>query len=165
MIFVTVGAQTPFDRLIRAVDQWAAQRARTDVVAQIGQGRWIPQHAQWMRFITPADFRGCLRAADLVIAHAGTGSIFAAMEFGKPIVVMPRRAALGETRNDHQLATVRRLAELSGVTVARDEQELVEKLDRSESMAPAKPIGPYASPRLLAALRRFVTADAPHSHL
>lgn len=38
MIFVTVGHQTPFDRLIRLVDRWAEENMRHDLFAQIGHG-------------------------------------------------------------------------------------------------------------------------------
>ena len=62
------------------------------------------------------------------------GTILTALELGKPLLVMPRRAALGEHRNDHQLATVRRFAELGSVEVALDESELALKLD---DLAPA----------------------------
>lgn len=37
------------------------------------------------------------RAADLLVAHAGMGSICST-----PLIVVPCRAALGETRNDHR---------------------------------------------------------------
>ena len=43
-------------------------------------------------------------ALQVVIAHDEMGSIITALEMGKPIVVMPRRAELGEHRNDHQVA-------------------------------------------------------------
>ena len=36
MIFVTVGTQLAFDRMIKAVDEWAGARGRTDVFAQVG---------------------------------------------------------------------------------------------------------------------------------
>jgi hypothetical protein len=36
MIFVTVGTQGQFDRLIRTVDEWADARGRTDLFAQTG---------------------------------------------------------------------------------------------------------------------------------
>ena len=42
MIFVTVGAQMPFDRMCKAVDAWAAKRGRSDVFAQIGETEWRP---------------------------------------------------------------------------------------------------------------------------
>lgn len=36
MIFVTVGTQMPFDRLVEAVDQWASTRDRVNVFARSG---------------------------------------------------------------------------------------------------------------------------------
>ena len=35
MIFVTVGAQLPFDRLVDTVDAWAGRKGDTEVLAQI----------------------------------------------------------------------------------------------------------------------------------
>src|SRR4051812_19357952 len=103
MIFVTVGTQVQFDRLIRTVDEWAGARARTDVYAQIGPSNDRFKHIRTERFIDPTEFRNCVEAASLVIAHAGMGSIITALELGKRIIVMPRRASLGEHRNDHQV--------------------------------------------------------------
>ena len=73
-------------------------------------------------------------AADAVVAHAGIGTILGALELGKPTVVMPRRAALGEHRNDHQLATARRFSG-PGIAVALDEHELAAELGRMASPA------------------------------
>src|SRR5688500_9921748 len=98
VIFVTVGAQMPFDRLVRAVDAWA--EGRTDVVAQIGESAYVPKTLRWTRFLEPEAFRRHYAEAKVVVAHAGTGSIITALQIGKPIIVMPRRAALRETRND-----------------------------------------------------------------
>jgi len=155
VIFVTVGMQTPFDRLVRAMDEWAAARGRDDVFAQIGATEWRPQHIQYTQFVSPAEFAEHARRARLIVAHAGIGTIFTAMEAGRSILVMPRRAALGETRNDHQLATVRRLA-FCGITVAGDESELTTCLDRMEQLSPAGRILPHASAELLDALRACI---------
>ena len=94
-----------------------------------------------------------------IVAHAGMGSILTALEYGKPILVMPRRGDLRETRNDHQVATAQRFRGLPHVAVAFDEQELVEKLDGLDRMMCGARIGPHASPELLAALREFVNDD------
>ena len=53
MIFVTVGTQLPFDRMIRVVDEWVAQTGRRDVFAQIGDASYTPSATQWVRFLTP----------------------------------------------------------------------------------------------------------------
>jgi UDP-N-acetylglucosamine transferase subunit ALG13 len=42
MIFVTVGSQMPFDRLVEAVDGWVGQTTR-EVLAQIGDSQLKPK--------------------------------------------------------------------------------------------------------------------------
>lgn len=159
MIFVTVGTQLPFDRMIRAIDDWAARRRGTEVFAQIGPSTYRPRYIEWSMFLGAEACREKTRQASLIVAHAGMGSIITALELGKPILVMPRRMALNEQRNDHQLATVEQLAGQGKVTAAHDEHELIEKLDHLEQFHAARPISNRARPELLAALRRFV--DGP----
>ena len=65
-----------------------------------------------------------------MVAHCGMGSILSALSHGKPIVVMPRSAAKGEHRNEHQFATAQRFSDQPGVTVAWDEADLRNCLDR-----------------------------------
>jgi UDP-N-acetylglucosamine transferase subunit ALG13 len=161
MIFVTVGAQMPFDRLVGAVDEWAARCGRADVFAQIGNTLRRPRHIQWSPFLAPGAFRAHVQQSSLVIAHAGMGSILTALELGKPILVMPRRGALLETRNDHQVATAHHFVTEGRIHVAFDEAELQQKLDRLEQLQAGARIAPRASATLLQALREFV--DAEHS--
>lgn len=129
MIFATVGTQLPFDRLIRTLDQWASQNPQTEIFAQIGQTQYIPRHMQWERTISAATFRDKLGRCDTVVAHAGMGTIISAVELGKRVLVMPRRADLNEHRNDHQLATVERLRHLGGLEAAEDCEALERLLD------------------------------------
>ena len=156
MIFVTVGTQLPFDRLIATVDGWAGTRTANPVFAQIGPTEHRPRHIEYAGFISPAECRERMRAAKAVVAHAGMGTILGALEMGKPLLVMPRRAALGEHRNDHQLATARRFAELGSVSVAFDEDQLPAKLDALDQLAARDRIGPYAPDAFIAALRAFI---------
>ncbi len=162
MIFVTVGAQMPFDRMVRAVDDWAGARGRRDVFAQIGETDYRPRHFEWTAFIEPEDFRRRVAEAHVLVAHAGMGSILTALEAGKPVLVMPRRGDLRETRNDHQVATAKRFHDLGKVAVAFDEHELPAKLDQLESLSASGRISPWASDRLLGALSSFIAGrDQP----
>lgn len=156
MILVTVGAQMSFDRMTRAVDAWAGERGRRDVFAQIGPTDFIPEHIGWTRFLEPEEFHRRVREADILVAHAGMGSIISALEAGKPILVMPRRGDLRETRNDHQVATAKRFLEMGKVAVAFDEEELKAKLDALDSMAAGQTISKWASPELIEGLREFI---------
>jgi len=156
MIFVTVGTQLHFDRLIQAVDEWAGLRGENDVFAQVGPSGYQPKHIQTKQFIDPAEFRARVESATVMVAHAGMGSILTALEFGKPIIVMPRRANLGEQRNDHQLATAKRFAEQGRIIVAFNERELIEKLDSHGTFRGSEGGSAGASPGLIAVIRKFI---------
>jgi UDP-N-acetylglucosamine transferase subunit ALG13 len=156
MIFLTVGTQLPFDRLIKAVDQWAAAKGRTDVFAQIGNNGWRPPHIQWAENLSFVEFKKKVEVADLVVAHAGIGAIQTAQDYGKPVLVMPRRAAFKEHRNDHQMDTAVRLAELGYIGMALDEEELLRKLDRPDLIPRGKESPFGTAPKLLKAIQDFI---------
>lgn len=156
MIFVTVGTQLHFDRMVRAVDEWATRRGRTDVVAQVGPSQMQFRSLQASAFFPPAQTRAHMRDATLIVAHAGMGTILSALELGTPLVIMPRRADLGEQRNDHQLATARHFSSKPGVSVVMDETELVARLDEPPRPVEGGRISSHASPQLLAYVRSFI---------
>ena len=134
MIFVTVGNMDPFDRLVKAIDHWALTNPIDEkVFAQIGDGQYIPSHCEYVRRMPPDDFEKSFREASLVVSHAGIGTIITALELGKPIIVLPKRAALGEQRNEHQLATVRHFRRSELMMVADSEADLAGVLSRWKS--------------------------------
>ena len=159
MIFVTVGSDIPFDRLVRTVDAWARENQRHDVFAQVGRGAWEPEFIPFAPMLTPTEFRERLTAATVIVAHAGMGTILSALQHSKPVLVMPRRGKLGETRNDHQMDTARQLLELGKVNVAFDEEELRRGLDRLDGIQPRDAIAPYANAELVGALHAFIHRD------
>jgi UDP-N-acetylglucosamine transferase subunit ALG13 len=155
MIFVTVGTQLPFDRMIRTIDEWATTSGRK-VFAQIGPAAYRPRHIEFNEFLDAQECRIRVEQARIVIAHAGMGSILTALELGKPIIVMPRQARFGEHRNDHQVATARQLLAQGRVIVAFDEAHLLEKLQTIDNLCGATRISTQASPKLLSTLRNFI---------
>lgn len=162
MIFVTVGAQMPFDRLIRTVDSWAERNPNVYVYAQIGDTDYEPRHLRFDHFVTPEEMRLHVRSADCVVAHAGMGTIITAMQSGTPALVMPRRGDLRETRNDHQVATAERFQHLESIRVAWDESELLEKLDTClMDVKGGRRIAPYASGELSDTVAAFL--DNPNA--
>ncbi len=156
MIFVTVGTQGSFDRLVTAMDEWAREHPETDVFAQIGPSESEPEHFDFQRDLEPADFQRHLENASAVVAHAGCGTILSALELGKPVVVMPRRADLGEHRNDHQVATAERFADLERVRAVEDTAALHRVLDELADLEPAARIDAGAQTELLDRIRSFI---------
>lgn len=139
MIFVTVGSVFPFDRLIRAMDDWAGQTGRGDVVAQIGDGSYLPQHMAHDRRITQTAFSARVAEAQLVVSHAGMGTVITAGRAGRPLVLLPRRREWGEHNTDHQVATANWLSGKPGIFVAEREADLAGKI--IEALAAAASIG------------------------
>lgn len=125
MILVTVGTQLPFDRLVKALDDIAADLS-IPVFAQIGKGEYKPRNFEWVEAIAPLEMDGLISRTSLIVSHAGTGTVLTAKRFKKPIILFPRRAAFGEHRNDHQLATAGQLDGRPGIRVAYTETELGE---------------------------------------
>ncbi|MBV9826387.1 MAG: hypothetical protein JO001_12020 [Alphaproteobacteria bacterium] len=158
MIFLTVGTQLPFDRLVATVDAWLESHATTRTFAQIGESPYRPNHMEWANFLTATQFREHVSAANVIVSHAGIGSLLMSLMARKPMIVMPRQAALNEIRNDHQLATVKWLRELPGITVVDDEDGLATALSRRDWQQPDE-MPRTASPKLLAAVRDFIERD------
>ena len=160
MIFLTIGTHEPFDRLVRAVDEWCEAHGRADVFGQItDRAIYLPRHFEHVGQMAPAAYRDACERADFLIAHAGMGAIISALTLAKAIAVMPRRGHLGETRNDHQFATAAKLGTKPGIHVAETEAELPAVLDRlavGADTAAAPEIGPFAEKRLIFALRSLI---------
>nr|VFK62331.1 MAG: UDP-N-acetylglucosamine transferase subunit ALG13 [Candidatus Kentron sp. UNK]VFK70426.1 MAG: UDP-N-acetylglucosamine transferase subunit ALG13 [Candidatus Kentron sp. UNK] len=157
MIFVTVGTQLSFDRLVGTIDEWAEARPeKPKIFAQTGKTSRRFVHLTNKPFLGHAEFQEKLTAADLVIAHAGMGSIISALQVAKPILVMPRCAALGEHRNNHQMDTAERLAEMGYVNVAFDKHQLRIWLNNYRGITSLKTISSTAQPILLDTIREFL---------
>jgi len=129
MIFVTTGTQLPFDRLVAGVDAWQARHANVEVFGQIGPSRTAPSFP-YVDYLRGRAFEQRMQGADLVVSHAGIGTILTCWSLGKPLIVMPRRHDLGEHRNDHQLATVAHLGQVLSLAVAQSVEELDALLSR-----------------------------------
>lgn len=158
MILLSVGTQFPFDRLVQAVDEWAAATGRDDIVAQIGPSGYKPKMLKCFGLVSPDEFRDLQTRAGFIIAHAGMGSILTAMELGKPIIVFPRDHTLGEHRNGHQMATADRFSNTPGIFVVRDTESLKDRLNNLEDLLAAQDGPRIELHRLANNLRSFIEA-------
>ena len=136
MIFVTIGSVIAFDRLVEAVDAVAAEHPDEDWFAQIGDGTYLPTHMAYARYVDRDEFERRVAEADLLIGHAGMGTISAALAAGKPLLVMPRDDARGEHVDDHQFLTADLFAADGHVLVAREAGDMAGMLDELRSFEP-----------------------------
>ena len=159
MILFTVGYQMPFDRMLSIIDDWSGDHPDVEVFGQIGPSSMVPKNMEYVDFLTPPAYAKLLKRADLIVAHAGTGTIVTALVEEKPIIIFPRHGDLGETRNDHQITYCERLRVIQGVRVTTTEVELRNALDAHCDMTGADAIARSASSDLIARLRAFAFSD------
>jgi len=141
MIFVTIGSMFPFDRLIRAMDQWTAQTGQAEVFAQIGNGDYEPQHMEYVRTLPQAEFTATMARAELIVAHCGMGTVITAGQAGRPMVLVPRQKTLNEVTSNHQQATARWLGDKPGVFIAETEADLAITIARAQNTGSANSAG------------------------
>lgn len=139
-VVVTVGTQDgyPFERLFTAL---APLLAGFEVLWQTGDTS-VGHLGIDGRYSVPHDeLKQAIAEADVVIAHAGTGSALTAIEAGKCPILVPRLARHGEHIDDHQLQIAddlqrRGLAIMSHVETL-DETLLFEAASRGTIRTPA----------------------------
>jgi beta-1,4-N-acetylglucosaminyltransferase len=137
MIFIAVGTQFGFDRLVRAVDQLIGSGTiQEDVFAQMGPGSYQPQHMRFVQSLPKAEFDQAVQSCTALISHAGIGNISLALSMGKPLLVMPRLPKFGEVVNNHQVDTAKKFEELGHILVAYDETQLPDKIKLLKSFVP-----------------------------
>jgi UDP-N-acetylglucosamine transferase subunit ALG13 len=151
MIFVTVGTnEARFDRLLAAV---AALEVDEEVVIQHGHSSALgPPNASCVDFLPFDEMTAAIRAARIVITHAGVGSVMVALANGKRPVVVPRRKSFGEAVDDHQLQLARRFGAAGLVTFVEAVESLADAVAQEQAAASVIP----SSSSLSADLRRFL---------
>ncbi len=107
MIFITVGTQLPFDRLMEYFAEWYERSEyKGKVIAQVGENsKFQNSKFEIVESLTSDQYYRWFTQADGIVSHAGMGSILSCLEYGKRGVFLPRKYALAEHRNDHQLDT------------------------------------------------------------
>jgi UDP-N-acetylglucosamine transferase subunit ALG13 len=111
---------------------------------------------EYEKFVPQEKANKLFQAASLIVTHAGMGSVLTGLKYRKPIVIVPRKASLGEHRNDHQLATAKWLASRPGIQVVWEEGDIVAALDNYKLLQKGMEISDYASPELLTRLNNFI---------
>lgn len=150
----------PFDRLTRAVDAWAGDHPATPVLIQIGDGAYEPRHAEWTRMMAHEAYVQRLTECSLFVAHVGIGSIFQALELGRQMLMLPRRASLGEHTTEHQLHTAAQFRDTAGLAIVDDEAALQRAMTQllATPITGVERLSRFAPPAFTDKIRDFLVA-------
>lgn len=155
MIFLTVGSELPFDRLVRSVDDMMDESVLNDeVFAQIGNGQYKPCHMPWVSSMEKSAYDNKFEECRAVISHAGMGTILKCIEVRKPLLVMPRLMRLREIITDHQVATCHKFELRGDILVAYDVSDLPRRVEQLESFSPTARQG--STDALVSYIKRFI---------
>lgn len=127
MIFLTVGTQLPFDRLVNVVNEFSLNNPAVEIFGQIGKSSLENLNFPSKNELGIEEFNFYFDRADIIVGHAGMGTILSAMTGGKPLFMMARQEKYGEHRNDHQLGTLERFKNNSLCFPFDNEKEFNEK--------------------------------------
>ena len=117
MIFATFGTHhQPFPRFLDAL----ASLPPDELVVQHGHSPAPRRAREAVPFLDFGAMLERVRAADVVVTHAGVGSILLARREGHTPVVVPRLHRLGEHVDDHQVDLTEALAEQGKVIPVLD---------------------------------------------
>lgn len=137
MIFLTVGTQFPFERLVKGVDQaFDGGLINEEIFAQIGKSSYKPRNFESVVSLEKKSFDKCLKEASSVISHAGMGTITMSLDNKKPLLVMPRSKKYGEVVNNHQVAIAKKFSELGHILVAYDVKDLPDGIRKLKNFVP-----------------------------
>jgi len=159
VIYVTVGTADKgidFVRLVREMDRIAGALAE-DVLIQRGPVDHEPVHARHVRYVKFDEALRLIGEAKVVVGHCGAGTVINALRLGRPLIVVPRRAAHGELdTDDHQVQLAERLRGTPGVRVVDDIADLEAAVREFASGTVAAPRPSPEKARLTAAVREFL---------
>ena len=146
MIFVTVGT-TDFDDLVQAMDGLAPTLGEP-VVAQIGRGRYRPEHMEYFDFAPSLD--PYYRRARLVVAHGGLGTAIEVLQRGLPLIGVSNP----DRYDRHQEDLLRALSERGHMIWCRS----IEDLPQAIQEAAVRTFRPYETPdcHIAGVIRRYL---------
>ena len=156
MIFIVTGTQEPFDRLLKIVDRWSSSNKGIKIIAQTAKSTFSSKNMTCFDYLEPDVFNEYFNNADVIIGHAGIGTIIEALQNEKKLVVFPRLVKYNEHRNDHQLHTAKGFDKLGLINVAYSENELLKYLDDLDSIPKKEKIDNKAEQKLLDSLFTFI---------
>lgn len=137
MIFVTVGTQIPFDRLLKSVEkQIELGNIKEKVIVQAGVTNFKSDKMEIVSFIPMDEFKKIIEDAKIIICHGGVGTITDGLKNNKVIIACPRLERFNEAKNDHQKQIVENFGNAGFIIPLLDLKDLDKALEKAKTFKP-----------------------------
>ena len=133
--FVSIGnGKQFFSRLLNMVDK-NAHCLPKPILVQSGHTPFVSNQCSVVDFVNMDHFKKYMMEAEIVILHAGAGSVMHAIKMGKCPIVMPRMAKFDEVVNDHQVHFADVLHRQEKVFLINQAEELISAVQKVREKA------------------------------
>lgn len=139
-ILIGVGAsEYGLDRLLVMIDELCEEGLLdgNHIIAQKGASKYVPRNYKSFKLISREAYQNYMDNADVIICHAGTGSVIPPLKQGKKVIVFPRREMYGEHLDDHQLELAEVFTKAGCTMCATNKDEMISCLKQIENFQPA----------------------------
>jgi exopolysaccharide biosynthesis glucuronosyltransferase PssE len=133
--FVSVGnAKQSFNRLINVVLENENILSKP-IVIQHGHTTVVGDHnCTCFPFLNMNEFSQFIHASDILIMHAGAGSLIHAIQEGKIPVIMPRLKKYDEHIDDHQVEFAQALSNKNKAIVMMEPNDLISSVNTAKKL-------------------------------
>ena len=136
MILVTLGTQK--EQFTRLLDYIEKANINEEIIVQAGHTQYESNKMKILDFITYNEMEQYINDANVIITHAGTGSVLTPLKKGKKIIVCARQKKYGEHIDDHQLELVEVFKDGGYVLELNETNSLNELLKEIKKFKPVK---------------------------
>lgn len=134
LLFATVGATLPFDRLVSLVETAKNNgEIEEEIVLQHGEGGRAIAGVRSVEGLPFEEVKALLARASIVVCHGGTGSIITALREWCHVIAIPREFGRGEHYDDHQTEIIEAFARRGLVLTAHDDASFAAALKEARS--------------------------------
>lgn len=139
-VLVTIGSmvEKKFTRLFRIIEELCEENQLdgSKVIAQVGFDNYLPKNFKAFDMVGVEEFKQLIDDSDIIISHAGTGTVTSCLKKGKKVIIFPRMAQYDEHYDDHQSELANLFTKNKHVLCATNKGELIKCLEDIKSFVP-----------------------------
>lgn len=136
-IFLITGSTYPFDRLTQQIDE-INKNKKYNIFAQIGESEYIPKNIKFAKFLEYEEITTQIKKSDIVITHAGVGTIIDVLAQNKKLILFPRLKKYNEAIDDHQIEICKAFENKFRINWTKDANEIEKLINKTNTIKKTK---------------------------
>lgn len=140
MIFVTLGTQDKqFNRLLEWIQKEIDKgKIKEKVCVQAGSTKFKSDDMEIITLLEVSKFEEYIEKCDILITHAGVGSILTGLKKNKKVIAVARKKEFGEAESDHQQDLIDVFEKEGYILGLNSYEEFDSVLDKIKTFKPKK---------------------------